>query len=186
MCATPPRRKVRARGLVTHTLGEVLPPLSASLRKSADVGGFSFADDRQRPKAKGRPPKAVRPTDEKNGKNRPGSFDFAIWHGIVVSCSGKATRVNTTSPHSPNPHRRDSKRVKSRARQSSPASSGCLSGTLHIIQLEVSSKSKRFRGTSFCFRCKKVNKSTFLHLKILPGGFERLLVGWSTLLIATK
>ena len=48
--------------------------------------------------APGRPPKAVRPTDEKNKKNRPGTFDFAIWHGIVVSCSGKATRVNTTSP----------------------------------------------------------------------------------------
>ena len=62
----------------------------------------------QRPSARGRP--AAPP--KKIGKKVPGSFDFAIWHGIVVSCSGKATRVNTTSPHSPNPHRRDSKRVK--------------------------------------------------------------------------
>ena len=109
MCANPPRRKVRARGLVTHELGAISPPLSAYLRKSADVGGFSLpptANGKSRPT--GRP--AAPP--KKNGKKVRGAFDFAIWHGIVVSCSGKATRVNTTSPHSPNPHRRDSKRVK--------------------------------------------------------------------------
>ena len=51
MCAPIPHgAKVRARGLVTHTLGAISPPLSASSRKSADVGGFSLPRP-PRPKA---------------------------------------------------------------------------------------------------------------------------------------
>ena len=109
MCANPPRRKVRARGLVTHTLGATSPLPSASFAVQPMTGAFLC---RQPPKAKAdRPTGRPAAPPKKIGKKVRGAFDFAIWHGIVVSCSGKATRVNTTSPHSPNPHRRDSKRV---------------------------------------------------------------------------
>ena len=112
VCATPPRRKSSGAWISHPRTRRNLSPAIGVFPKLADVGGFSLP---RRPKAKGRPPKAVLPScraAEKNRKKVRGAFDFAIWHGIVVSCSGKATRVNTTSPHSPNPHRRDSKRVK--------------------------------------------------------------------------
>lgn len=90
--------KVRARGLVTHTLGAISPLPSASFAVQPMTGAFLC----RRPPQGPRPPKAVRPTDTKNGKNRHGSFDFAIWHGIVVSCSGKA-RGSINLPAHPHP-----------------------------------------------------------------------------------
>ena len=112
MCAPiPPRRKSSGAWISHPHTRRNLSPAVGVLAKVCRCRGLFFAADRHRPKAKGNR-QAVRPRRRKNRKKVRGAFDFAIWHGIVVSCSGKATRVNTTSPHSPNPHRRDSKRVR--------------------------------------------------------------------------
>ena len=88
------------------------PPKSVSFCRYEPISGAFLCRRPQGPSPTARPSWRPAAPPKKNRKKVRGAFDFAIWHGIVVSCSGKATRVNTTSPHSPNPHRRDSKRVK--------------------------------------------------------------------------